>query len=126
VLLSSAQTRKGEPPETTHLIDSVKGPALYTAYCSVCHGSAGKGDGPMPKALKVAPPDLIPLPLEAAARFRWRGFSESSRARKPCLGDTARGKCRFEGLFFLIAWDQDLGRVRVNNLAKYIESMQAN
>jgi hypothetical protein len=27
-------------------------------------------------------------------------------------------------VFSQIAWDQDLGRVRVNNLARYIEKMQ--
>jgi mono/diheme cytochrome c family protein len=36
-----------EPPETTHLIDSLQGPALYRAYCASCHGTDGKGDGPM-------------------------------------------------------------------------------
>jgi hypothetical protein len=28
-------------------------------------------------------------------------------------------------IFSQIAWDQDLGRVRVHNLAKYLESIQA-
>ena len=45
-----------EPSESMRLVDSTKGPALFTAYCSVCHGWEGKGDGPMAKSLKVAPP----------------------------------------------------------------------
>lgn len=30
----------------------------YMAKCASCHGVAGKGDGPMQKALSKAPPDL--------------------------------------------------------------------
>ena len=30
------------------------GPALFGAYCAVCHGKDGKGAGPMAKSLKTA------------------------------------------------------------------------
>jgi mono/diheme cytochrome c family protein len=40
------------------LIASIQGPALYKAYCAVCHGPEAKGDGPMAATLKVHPPDL--------------------------------------------------------------------
>jgi mono/diheme cytochrome c family protein len=51
IVLSSAPTQKTHLPETTHLIDSIQGPALYTAYCAVCHGRDGKGAGSMAKSL---------------------------------------------------------------------------
>ena len=34
---------------------------MYTAYCAVCHGKDGKGNGPAAEALKVPPPDLTIL-----------------------------------------------------------------
>jgi mono/diheme cytochrome c family protein len=45
-------------PESVRLIDSVDGPALYRAYCAVCHGNDARGNGPMAMSLKVPPPDL--------------------------------------------------------------------
>jgi mono/diheme cytochrome c family protein len=69
ILLSSAQTQKTQLPETTHLIDSIQGPALYTAYCAVCHGKDGKGGGPLAKSLKVAPPDLTRIAMRNGGRF---------------------------------------------------------
>ena len=56
--VSHAQNKTAaEPP----LITSLKGPELYQAYCAVCHGQDAKGNGPMSKALKTAPPDLTHL-----------------------------------------------------------------
>jgi mono/diheme cytochrome c family protein len=37
-------------PETVRLIESVEGPALYKAYCAVCHGNDARGGGPMAMA----------------------------------------------------------------------------
>ena len=41
--------------------DAGAGAALYGDFCAVCHGPAGRGDGPMAEALTVAPPDLTML-----------------------------------------------------------------
>lgn len=40
-------------------IDS--GRQMYLRYCASCHGSAGKGDGPVRRDLKVKVPDLTLL-----------------------------------------------------------------
>lgn len=37
------------------------GQEMYTAYCAVCHGREGLGNGPAAEALKVAPTDLTIL-----------------------------------------------------------------
>ena len=39
----------------------VSGAQMFKEYCAVCHGPAGKGDGPVANALKVPPPDLTTL-----------------------------------------------------------------
>lgn len=35
-----------------------EGRRLYVSYCQLCHGTEGKGDGPLAKAMKISPADL--------------------------------------------------------------------
>jgi len=35
-----------------------EGRKLYVSYCQLCHGTGGKGDGPLAKAMKINPADL--------------------------------------------------------------------
>ncbi len=35
-----------------------EGIRLYVSYCQLCHGTTGKGDGPLSKAMKITPADL--------------------------------------------------------------------
>ena len=124
--LSSAQTPKAQSPETTHLIDSIQGPALYTAYCNVCHGKDGKGGGPMAKSLKVAPSDLTRISTHNRGVFPVARMQRIVSGEEPLpAGHGTREMPLWGPIFSQIAWDQDLGRVRVYNLVKYIEGMQA-
>ena len=125
ILMSSAQTPKTQPPETTHLIDSIQGPDLYTAYCAVCHGKDGKGGGPMAKALKVAPADLTRIAMRNGGRFPMARIQRIISGEEPQpVGHGTREMPVWGPIFSQIAWDRDLGRVRANNAAKYIEGIQ--
>ena len=35
-----------------------EGRRLYVSYCQLCHGTDGKGDGPLAKAMHISPADL--------------------------------------------------------------------
>jgi len=35
-----------------------EGRRLYVSYCQLCHGTAGKGDGPLAKVMGISPSDL--------------------------------------------------------------------
>lgn len=39
--------------------DPAKGKAIYEKQCALCHGRAGKGDGPVAKSLNPAPPGFF-------------------------------------------------------------------
>jgi mono/diheme cytochrome c family protein len=122
--LSQAQHPKD--PDTKPFIRSVEGPALYKAYCAVCHGTDGKGGGPMAESLKVRPSDLTHI----AARNR--GVFAPERVERIISGDVQilaghgiREMPVWGPVFSQIEWDRDLSPVRLHNLAKYIEEMQA-
>lgn len=42
---------------------------IYEAYCTACHGSDGRGGGPIAAELPVAPPDLTRLAAENGGVF---------------------------------------------------------
>jgi len=131
--LGNAQLNTGLPksdqptPETVRLIDSVDGPALYTAYCAVCHGTDARGGGPMSASFKLPPPDLTRI------AFRNGGIYPASRVERIIAGEEqipgghgTRTMPVWGPIFSQIAWDQDLGRMRIHNLAIYIGRLQAH
>src|SRR5579862_6822254 len=62
--VSIAEAQQGGPKtkvQLDQLIYSVKGADLYHAHCATCHGTEGKGDGPMVAVMKMKMPDLTVL-----------------------------------------------------------------
>ena len=111
--------------DSIRLIDSIQGPNLYKAYCAVCHGPNAKGDGPMAMFLKTAPPDLTRIAV------RNNGMFPLAKVRRVIAGEdplpAGHGTLTMPvwgPIFSQVAWDQDLGRVRIDNLARYLESLQ--
>ncbi len=122
-----ATTGRAQPDaENVRLIGPLDGPALYKAYCAVCHGIDGHGTGPIASTLKAAPADLTKI----AARNG--GIFPAKKVEKVIAGEEQRG---FEHgtkemplwgpVFSQVAWDRDLGLIRIHNLASYLEKMQA-
>jgi mono/diheme cytochrome c family protein len=123
--VGSAQEKESKP-ETVRLISSIQGPALYKAYCAVCHGSDGKGGGPMAQSLKVKPTDLTRISARNGGKFPLPRMEKIiSGEEQLASGHGTRDMPIWGPIFSQIAWDQDLGRVRVDNLARYLRDMQA-
>ena len=121
----SKQADKESGADSTRLIDSVQGPNLYKAYCAVCHGPNAKGDGPMAMFLKTAPSDLTRISAKNGGMF------PLAKVRRVISGEDAvaaghgtRSMPVWGPIFSQVAWDQDLGRVRIDNLARYLQSLQ--
>ena len=46
------------PEVSANPASAYEGRRLYVSYCLLCHGTDGKGDGPLAKALQISPADL--------------------------------------------------------------------
>ena len=121
-----AQTqRPKESPQDPRLIASIQGPALYKAYCSSCHGADAKGSGPMAKALKVPPADLTRISARSGGKFPLSRVSRIiAGEEQPLNGHGSSDMPVWGPIFSKVEADQDLGRVRIDNLARYLSQLQ--
>jgi mono/diheme cytochrome c family protein len=124
-IVATAQTKEASPKPYEALIYSVKGSDIYHANCAVCHGAEGKAGGPAAVNLKRKPADLTVLAKYNGGRFTFE------RVQKFILGDNAsvashgsREMPVWGPIFHQIEEDQDLGNVRLQNLIKYLKTIQ--
>jgi len=122
--ISLGQNKESDK-DVTRLIDSIQGPNLYTAYCAVCHGANAKGDGPMAKWLKTSPTDLTRISAKNGGMFPLTKVRRIIAGEESPAGHGTNEMPTWGPIFSQVAWDQDLGRVRIDNLARYLESLQA-
>jgi len=124
--ISSSGQQRTEPAEGIRLIDSIQGAELFRAYCAVCHGRDGKGEGPMAGSLKATPPDLTRIAARNAGLFplvrvqKIISGEESTRA-----GHGTREMPVWGPIFSVVAGSLEKKKLRIYNLAKYIEELQA-
>ena len=62
ISLAAARTQAAGP-------DPGQGRDLYEQHCTLCHGSNGKGDGPLADELKVRPADLTEISRRRGGKF---------------------------------------------------------
>jgi hypothetical protein len=92
---------------------------------ATCHGADAKGNGPMAKSLKVAPSDLTrtaarnggTIPLTRVERII------SGEKQPPSRHGTSEMPV-WGPIFSHVDRDQDIGRVRIDNLARYLRDIQ--
>ena len=118
-------SERAKAQELPQLIRSTRGPDLFRAYCASCHGVDAQGNGPAAPALKTKPADLTLLSKRNGGQF------PEERVRKVISGDdvlAAHGSREMPiwgPVFHQIEEDVDRGNVRMENLVKYLESIQS-
>jgi len=102
------------------------GPEMYKAYCAVCHGTDGKGNGPAAAALKATPSDLTMLSKNNGGKFPDIKVSSTIRGEGNLPAHGTAEMPIWGSLFWGMSHGHE-GEVqqRVANLTKYIESLQA-
>jgi mono/diheme cytochrome c family protein len=123
---SEATRKPADSEKQQTLIRSVEGADLYRAYCASCHGKNGKGNGPVAPALKVRAPDLTLIAKKNGGEF------PVARVRRIIMGEGmiashgSREMPVWGPIFHQVEADVDRGPVRIENLVKYLESIQVN
>jgi len=107
-------------------IQSVEGRDNFAAYCAVCHGMDGHGNGAAAPAMRAPVPDLTTLAARRNGRF-------DSAAVEYVVRGTGKMATPAHGTPDMPIWgrvfaplpgDQPVASMRVKNLVQYIESIQ--
>jgi mono/diheme cytochrome c family protein len=124
--MSFADQPKGKLVLNAPRTDPTNGKMMFTSYCAPCHGADGRGQGPAAVALRNAPTDLTSLAkanhgkypdthIISVLRFGTDVGAHGS-AEMPVWGTIFRQLSRVN------PGERDL---RMTNLTRYIESIQA-
>lgn len=121
-VLMQAQTKIRQTPISP--TSPASGEQMFMTYCASCHGKDGKGTGPAAPALKKAPTDLTVLSKNNGGKF-------PGNAVYVAIGGTFSVSAH--GSSEMPVWGEVFGRsgtdaqakLRLTNLTKYIESIQA-
>ena len=121
--------RAQEPPKTVkkvpvHSTQAISGKDLYREFCAVCHGMAAKGDGPAAGALKTPPPDLTRISAQNGGKFPETKVQHIINGEADVLSHGSQDMPVWGNIFRHMG-ASDLGSVRVYNLVKYLEEIQA-
>jgi mono/diheme cytochrome c family protein len=122
---AAAQTKAPAEKQYEQLIFSVRGLDLYHAHCAACHGPEGKGNGPAAAALKTKPADLTILAKNNGGKFPTERVQKFISGDDPSLSSHGSREMPVWGpIFHQIEEDQDFGNVRLQNLIKYLGTIQ--
>lgn len=109
-----------------YLIESLEGRDLFRAYCAACHGADAHGGGPAAASLKTKPPDLTRIAERRGGVFSLSGVERFIAGEESAAATHGQREMPIWGpILSQVQRDRDLGKVRIRNLARYLESLQA-
>jgi mono/diheme cytochrome c family protein len=122
VISASAQTTSQPQPP----MRPVDGATIFRSNCAACHGLEGRGNGSASKALKRNLSDLTRLSQRNGGTFPAAHVRTAIMFGADDLPPAHGSKPMpsWGAIFHEIEFDQDLGNVRLENVTKYLESLQ--
>ena len=117
---ADAQKIKREPVRD---VAPIAGSDTFKAYCTVCHGIGGRGDGPAAKALKTPPADLTTIAKRHEGQFPYAATKAIIKGEEVYDAHGTREMPMWGPVFRSID-DAATVELRVNNLVRYLETIQ--
>jgi mono/diheme cytochrome c family protein len=115
------------PPESPLMISSTRGQDLFAFYCAPCHGPGGKGDGPVAPSLRTPAADLTTIATRNGGTFpAARVESQVTGTGTTLIVSHGTREMPVWGPIFR-AFDpnsDEMNKVRIANLIRYLESLQ--
>jgi mono/diheme cytochrome c family protein len=103
----------------------MEGPAVFQAYCAVCHGKDARGGGPAVGALKRRPPDLTRMSRRNGGIFPFERVQKIISGKGTGIPAHGSREMPIWGpIFDEISWDGAPGSYRIYNLTRYIQDLQ--
>jgi mono/diheme cytochrome c family protein len=78
-----------QPPDTRPAeggVRAVSGAYAYRTYCASCHGTDGRGEGPLAESLRFVPPDLTRIAKRSGGSFPAERVQRVVDGRSPLPG----------------------------------------
>ena len=114
------------PANPTLILDSLTGRDSFEFYCASCHGSTGKGDGPVASSLKTRPANLTLLTGRNGGTFPRQMVVSLVTGAEPGLA-AVHGSSEMPvwGPVFRFLDPSDVRvKQRIENVVAYIETLQ--
>lgn len=106
-------------PMTSFAGDADKGKMLYTANCESCHGTTGKGDGPVGMVLQPPPRDF------SQGDFKFDTDSDGTPGTDADLkGVIMKGAAEFGGNQMMAPWGGILSEEDVDDVIAFVRSLK--
>jgi len=100
------------------------GKEMFMHYCAACHGPSGKGDGPASAAFKKAPRDLTKLTHDNGGKYPSMHVTATLSVEECCVHGS-KVMPVWGPLLSSVSSNEAEKQLRISNLVKYIETLQA-
>ena len=120
------QAKPASPPSDPG-VAGVAGTYAYRTYCATCHGTDGKGDGPLAESLRFHPPDLSLISKRNGGEFPTEKIHRIVDGRKPLPGHGGPDMPIWGDAFRNADTGYDDARVRekVRSIVDYLRTLPA-
>ncbi len=124
--LTSARVAGPQQASAVQSASPPDGAALFRTHCASCHGSSGRGDGPVAEFLKIPPADLTQIAKQSRGAFPAAQIMRIIDGRQlvRAHGDSKMPVWGDAFSHSLTHADEDLVRQKIEALVKYLQSIQ--